>query len=162
MVRKANCLLASFPRVGPLVLTRLLQSYCLSLFGSALWSLSCPALYCIEVAFNRILRKIWHLPPRSHTGIVHSVAKLESLYNLIFRRSTTFTSSASKCPSKLVQSVFEFIILPLCGYNMMFGARHLKQYDPQYRLCAMVIRSLRLCSQLGPDQEKMIETMSCD
>ena len=78
MVRKANCLLASFPRVGPLVLARLFQSYCLSLFGSALWSLSCPVLYCIEVAFNRILRKI---SSRSHTGIVHSVAKLESLYN---------------------------------------------------------------------------------
>ena len=165
MVRKANCLLASFLRVGPLVLTRLFQSYCLSLFGFALWSRSCPALYCIEVAFNRILRKIWHLLSRSHTCIVHSVAKLESLYNLIFCQSTALMSSASKCPSKLVQSVFHHyssLCYSFCGYNMMFGARHLKQYDPQYRLCAMVISSLRSCPQLGPDQETMIETMSCD
>ena len=70
MVKKANCLLASFPRVGPIILTRLFQSSCLSLYGSALWTLSCPALYHLEVAFNKILRKIWHLPYRSHTGII--------------------------------------------------------------------------------------------
>ena len=31
MVKKANCLLASFPRIGPFILTRLFQSYYLSL-----------------------------------------------------------------------------------------------------------------------------------
>jgi len=36
VVRKANCLLATFPRVGPFILTRLFQSYCLSLYGSGL------------------------------------------------------------------------------------------------------------------------------
>ena len=79
MVKKTNCLLASFPRVGPFILTRLFQSYCLSLYGSALWSLSCPALHLIEVAFNRVLGRIWRLPYRSHTGIVHLVANLDSL-----------------------------------------------------------------------------------
>ena len=34
MVRKANCLLATFPRVGPFILTHLFQSYCLSLYNS--------------------------------------------------------------------------------------------------------------------------------
>ena len=69
------------------------KSYCLSLFGSVLWSLPCPALYCIEAAFNKILRKNWHLLFRSHTGIVHSVTKLKVSTNLIFRRSTALTSS---------------------------------------------------------------------
>ncbi len=36
MVRKANCLLASFPRVGSPILSHLFQSYCLSLYGSSL------------------------------------------------------------------------------------------------------------------------------
>ena len=83
MVKKANCLLASFPKAGPTILTRLFQSYCLPLYGSALWSLSCSALYHMEVAFNKILRRIWRLPNRSHTGIVHSVAKLDSLYIIL-------------------------------------------------------------------------------
>ena len=45
MVKKANCLVAFFPCVGPFLLTRLFQSYCLSLYGPALWTLSCPALH---------------------------------------------------------------------------------------------------------------------
>ena len=40
MVRKANCLFASFPLVGSPILSRLFQSYCLSLYGSSLWSLT--------------------------------------------------------------------------------------------------------------------------
>ena len=76
MIRKANCLFASFPGVGPSILSRLFQSYCLSLYGSCLWSLSSPAIHNIEVAFNKILRKIWHLDYRSHTAIVHLVANL--------------------------------------------------------------------------------------
>ena len=36
MVAKANCLFASFPRVGPSVLTHLFRFYCLSLHGSSL------------------------------------------------------------------------------------------------------------------------------
>ena len=69
MVKKANYVLVTFPSVGPLVLTKLYQSYCLSLYSSCLWSLSCPALHSLEVAFNNILRKIWKLPRRSHIGL---------------------------------------------------------------------------------------------
>ncbi len=68
MVKKANCLLASFPRVSPAILTHLFQTYCLPLYGSG------PALYHIEVAFNKVLRRIWHLPSHCHTGIVARVA----------------------------------------------------------------------------------------
>ena len=106
MVRKANCLLASFPRVGPTVLTHLFQYYCLPLYGSALWSLSCSGLRHLEVAFNKLLRRIWHLPYRSHTGIVHLVANLDSLFNLVYRRSNSLVYAAAKCPSALVRSVF--------------------------------------------------------
>ena len=36
---------ASFPGVGPFILTLLFQSYYLSLYGSNLWILSCTALH---------------------------------------------------------------------------------------------------------------------
>ena len=127
----------------------------------ALWSLSCPALHCIEVAFIQILR----LSPNSHTGIVHSVAKLDSLYNVIFRRSTTLSVSAAKCPSKLVQSVFLHSTswcYSFIGYNTMCGSRHLKQCDPQYRISAMVIRSFRLYPQCDRDEEYIIRTIACN
>ena len=165
MVAKANCLFASFPRVGPSVLTHLFRSYCLSLHGSCLWSLSSPALHSIEVAFNKILRKIWHLHYRSHSAIVHLVAKLVSLFNVVYRRSNSLLSAASNCPSMLVRTVFRdsaTVCYSFSGYNKLFGGTHLKTYDPQYLICADVIRALRCCSPQVQNFEDMILTLSCD
>ena len=165
MVAKANCLFASFPRVGPSVLTHLFRSYCLSLHGSCLWSLSSPALHSIEVAFNKILRKIWHLHYRSHSAIVHCVAKLVSLFNVVYRRSNSLLSAASNCPSMLVRTVFRdsaTVCYSFSGYNKLFGGTHLKTYDPQYLICADVIRALRCCSPQVQNFEDMILTLSCD
>ena len=61
MVKKANHLLISFSGVGPSVLTRLFHSFCLSLYGAALWSLSSPSIRALEVSFNKLLRRIWRL-----------------------------------------------------------------------------------------------------
>ena len=181
MIRKANCLFASlplclfaslplclfasFPRVGSPVLSRLFQSYCLSLYGSSIWSLSSSSLHNLEIAFNKILRQIWRLPNRSHTGIVHLVAKLDSLFNVTFRRSNSLLRAASECPSVLVQTVFRHAssaCFSFCGYNSMFGHRHLKGYDSQYETCAAVIRAFRCLPYNNHDNEEMIRTISCD
>ena len=102
MVRKANCLFASFPRVGQDIF---FQSYCPSQHGSGLWLLSSPALQNIEVAFNKILRRIWSLPLRSHSRIAHLVANLHSLFNVIYRCSILPPPSAVLClfvPSSMI------------------------------------------------------------
>ena len=164
MIRKANCLFASFPGVGPSILSRLFQSYCLSLYGSCLWSLSSPAIHNIEVAFNKILRKIWHLHYRSHTAIVHLVANLPSLYNVVFHRSNSLCIAASKCPSSLVRVIFcdsAAVSYSFCGYNSLYGSTHLKVYDSQSEVCANVIRSIR-CSCTDNTFDEMIDSISCD
>ena len=78
---KANHLLHIFSCCDPSVKTQLFSSFCLSLYGAALWKVSCPQLRVLEVSFNNILRKIWSLPRQSPTGIVHSIAGLQSIYN---------------------------------------------------------------------------------
>ncbi len=146
MVRKANCLFASFPGVGPSTLTRLFQSYFLSLHGFSLRSLCSPALHNIEVAFSKILRKIWRLNYRSHTAIVHLVARLDSLFNVVYRRSNSLLFADSKSPSALVRAVFRdsaSVCYSCSGYNNLFGTSHLQIYDPHSQLCANVIRSVR-------------------
>ena len=35
-----------------------------------------PTIRQIEIDLNRVLRKIWHLPRHSHTGIAHCVAQV--------------------------------------------------------------------------------------
>ena len=62
LVRKANLMLCTFSAVDPVVKTRLLQSYCLALYDCSLWKLSCSSIRSIEVSFNNILSRVWHLP----------------------------------------------------------------------------------------------------
>ena len=76
MVKKANLLLITFSAADSAVKTCLLKAYCLSLYGCALWNLSCTSPNTIEVAFNNILRRIWFLPHNCRTGILHHTAHL--------------------------------------------------------------------------------------
>ena len=73
MNRKANYILHF---ADPFVKSFLIHAYCLALYGCLLWSLSSKSIKLIEVAFNKILRKVWKLPCHSHTNIVHSVAHI--------------------------------------------------------------------------------------
>ena len=111
MVKKANYIRVTFLYVGPQILTKLFQFYYLSLYGSSLWLLSSPALHSIEVAFNKIIRKIWRLPRHSHTGIVHSVANLCNLYNVVCLRSQHLMLSAMSCSSLLTRHFFLIPVL---------------------------------------------------
>ena len=165
MVRNANCLLASFPRVESPILSRLFQSYCLSLYGSSLWSLSSPFFRNIEVAFYKILCRIRYLPNRCHTGILHLVAGLDSIFNVVAKRSKYLLYAASNCPSSLTRSIFRdssSLCYIFAGYNFLFGHRHSKQYDPQYSTCATIIRAFRSSPNTESNIEDMIRTISCD
>ena len=105
LVRKANCMLHSFSPCNPFVKTKLFESFCLSLYGSALWFSSSPELRSLEVTFNNILRRIWSLPRMCHTGILHCTARLNSVYNIVVQRSSKLLSAALKSHSSLVRDV---------------------------------------------------------
>ena len=67
--RKANTVMCTFSYADLFVLTFLFKAYCFSLYGCTLWSLSSRALSHLQVAINNVLRRIWHLPPYSHSYI---------------------------------------------------------------------------------------------
>ena len=71
--KQANGILFRFGFCDPIVQTRVLLSYCMSLYGCALWSLNCSEIKHLDVCLNMCLRCIWSLPPNSHTGIVQCV-----------------------------------------------------------------------------------------
>ena len=94
LAKKANYMLYSFSCCDQLTKTSLLQSFCLSLPGSATWKLSCLQLKSLEVTFNNTLRKVWSLPRKCHTSILHFTASLDSMYNTIHRRSLNLLQAA--------------------------------------------------------------------
>ena len=82
MCQKANYMLYTFAPCDPYTKSRLLESFCMSLFGSALWFLSSSALRLLETSFNNILRKIWSLPRHCHTAPLHLLAGISSIFKI--------------------------------------------------------------------------------
>ena len=70
-LHKANFVLFQFKSSDPHVKMKLFQAYCLSFYGSSLWRLDCPELNSLSVAFNNVIIRIWNMPQRSHTSVVH-------------------------------------------------------------------------------------------
>ena len=93
--RKANSVLCKFSSLDPFVKCYLLKSYCLSLYGSPLLSLSSPSLRSIEVALNKLLRKVWNLPYNSHRSIVHCTSHIPTVSHLVFNRFCSLMSFVS-------------------------------------------------------------------
>ena len=83
MNREANSILCTFSSADPFVKCYLVS---LSLYGCTLWSLSTSSVKIIEVSLNKILHKVWNLPPNSHTGMLHSVAQVHTISNLLYKR----------------------------------------------------------------------------
>ena len=96
----------AFHVVDPFVKCFLFKSYCLSLYGCSLWSLSSSSLKLIEVALNKLLRKLFYFPRNSHSAIVHCVAHVDSISSFVLSHFLSLLSTALSSPSLLVQSVF--------------------------------------------------------
>ena len=97
----------------------------------------------IEVAFNKILRRIWKLPFNSHTRIVHSTAHLLSLFNVVSAHSLSLLSSALSCPSFPVSFIYRVssnLVYTPCGFNCLCGHIYKKTYYPEDLFCANIIR----------------------
>ena len=157
-------MLYTFSADDPVVKSRLLQAYCLSLYMCALWNLSCSSIYSIEVSFNNILKKVWRLPRNCHIRILHPTARLPSLFNVIISRSSSLLLSALSCPSPVARKVFQDIgvlAYTQTGYNAMFADHHAKVYFPEDGQCASVIRHLRIFGPVHMDSEidSMINTI---
>ena len=102
----------------------------MSLYGCLLWSLSPKSIHLIEVALNKILRKVWNLPSRSHTNIVHSVAHLPDVvfkcFSTFFNRGVVYIYILCHFTDLSQSSLLAYIFT---GYKFMYGSHHLKNYS---------------------------------
>ena len=129
--RKVNSLLCVFCAVDPFVKNFLLKSYCLSLYSCILWSLS-SSIRILEVALNKLLRKLWCLPRTLHSSIVHCISQIDTTSAFIFNRSHSLLSSSLTSSSSLVRSIFSAssqCVYSFIGYNNIYGCKHLITYS---------------------------------
>ena len=132
MNRKANSLIHTFQSIDLFIKTFLLKSYCLSLYGCCIWSLCAPSLRVIEVAL-KILRKIWHLPSHSHTGITSC--------------TIVSTHRALSSSSMLIRTIFSnstHHMYSFTGYNVCNGHLHVRKFTDSELHLGLMIRSFAL------------------
>jgi len=88
-------------------------------------------------------------------SILHLIACLPSLFNVIISRAASILSSALSCSSLIVQKVFgesSLLVYTHTGYNAMSGGLHAKQYYQEEGLCATVICHLRVFGPLKDNE----------
>ena len=77
---------------------------------------------------------------------MHSVARLESIYNIVVIRSRSLLASARRSKCVLISDLFSECAqsaYTALGYNNLFGGKHLKCYTVDDELCAAFIRDAR-------------------
>ena len=125
---KKPIILSTFSSCDPQVKTVLFNSHCLSLYGGALWNITCRQLTSLKVAFNNILRWIWKLPRNCHTQILHKIARLDSA--LI---TCTFLWQRKTCESNSYLlhhcfTLFNTNVLTPVGSNCYCARKYAKLY----------------------------------
>ena len=87
-----------------------------------------------------------------HTGILHCVAKVDSLYNIVLRRASKLSIIAMNSMFQVVREVFSqslaFIYSSL-GYNAIYSYHHKKVYSLQYSVCADFMCDVRVSPDLN-------------
>ena len=161
--RRVNSILCTFNAADPFVKCFLVKSYCLSLYGCPLWTLSSTPLKIIETALNKLLRKLWNLPRNSHTSIVHSVAKCHSVSNLAFKRFCSLYASALSSSSDLVRIVYldsSKLLYSFTGFNHIHGCY--RDFSSVHELdIVFFIRQIRSIYGLFSPCENLISYLSC-
>ena len=123
MCRKANHMLTIFMPCDSYTKTKLMQSFCLSLYGASLWKAYSPEMRSLETAYNNLLRRIWSLPRCCHTAILHRVAGVSSIYNMIITRCKKLVASARRVGSQLLRDVSSeasTLVYSNVGYNSYY------------------------------------------
>ena len=162
MNRKANSVLCKFSAVDPFTKCFLIKTYCLSLYGCSLWSLSSPSIRIIQVAL-KLLRKLWNLPRDSHSGIVHCITQIPAISNLLYDRFCSLFSSVLSSSSSLLRSIFVHssqFTYSFTGYNYTHGYTHYRHYIFDELHAAFIIRNLSYYGSYSPC-ENIVKFVSC-
>ena len=76
---KVNSVLYDFKDIPCDVKTRLLDTYCLDLYGSQLWNYSKHDVNNFYVAWRKTTRRLWKIPNTTHCNLLSSINSSEPL-----------------------------------------------------------------------------------
>lgn len=114
---------------------KLFLSYCSSIYGSELWTLSSSSIEYFCVAWRRALKRILGLPYNSHSYFLPFISNTLPIFDEICKRSARFVTLCLLSPNKLVSSVANYCVVfgrysSILGSNSLFCCDRFKwTYD---------------------------------
>ena len=127
-VGQVNSVLCFFNNLNSSIKYKLFQSYCMSVYGCELWSLSNDKINDLCIAWRKSLRRVWGLPYNTHCYILPLLSQCLPLFDEICSRSLSFIKSCLLHKSKLVSEVSNYAIRygrynSFLGHNALFCVR---------------------------------------
>jgi hypothetical protein len=127
-VGQANNVLCYFGKLGPHIKSKLFHSYCSSMYGCELWLLNAAHINDFCVAWRKALRRVWNLPPHSHSYLLPLLSQCLPVFDEICRRSCNFIGACIRNRSSLVRSVATYSVVygrynSILGHNALFCAQ---------------------------------------
>jgi Reverse transcriptase (RNA-dependent DNA polymerase) len=110
-IGQANDVLGFFGNLDAIVKTDLLFKYCSSFYGSVLWDLRSPELSHVCSAWRSALRRVWHLPLKTHSAIVTAISSRRPMFDELCRRTVSFIFSCMFSCNSIVRQVTQYALL---------------------------------------------------
>lgn len=124
-IGQSNNLLCFFDKFNMSVRINLFKSFCTSMYGCELWSLTDNVTNVFCSAWRRVLRRVLNLPYTTHCNLLPLLTDTLPAFDEICRRSSQFILSCLNSDSFLVRAVvrygIEFARYDSCvGRNLLF------------------------------------------
>jgi hypothetical protein len=126
-----NNILTEFAFVHPSVKSKLLQIYGTSFYGSQLWNLYGNSIKRLFTTWNIALRRLFHLPYRTHTRFLDSIVKIKHIRFTLKSKFLSFFQALWKTKNTLVYNLSHHYVLN----NISPTGRTLSRILNEYELC---------------------------
>jgi hypothetical protein len=105
-IGSSNKVIANFGYLSTATKWKLFTAYCTSYYGSQMWNLSCKYLSRLYVQWNKVVRRLMHLPAQTHTWMLGPLHDSLHIRIQLEIRTLTFIWKCLSHTNPLVNSVF--------------------------------------------------------
>ena len=85
--------------------SKLIDTYCLDLYGSQLWKYSKNDVNAFYTAWRKVVRRIWKIPSTTHCNLLPSINKFLPIEFLMEKRCAKFIWSCFNSHNLIVRNI---------------------------------------------------------
>jgi len=97
MIGQINNVLCYFGKLPTWVKSKLLYTYCSSLYGCELWDLWDGTITNVCVAWRKALRRVWNLPFNTYSYFLFELSNTLPVFDSVCKRAMSFISKSVTC-----------------------------------------------------------------